>query len=538
MKECSRWGAARLAACGVTMLLASGREALAQAGPAPETGWPVAPGTLRAAIERITPASMEGDLWFIAHDLLGGRDTPSPGLDIAAHYIAAQFRGAGLEPVGDDGYFQTATWESRRRGAGEFAAALRSGAQTITLRYEEVSIAAGDEVDLKGAPLVRLASANLAALDGMDPAVLTGAVVLTDLPNFRTAAREAQRDAFVALQEVLPRLERAGAGAVIAVDRLGKEGTGFGSGELVDPGAGRPRRRGMQFNPPLLWSHSPQVAALFDSLIDGPVDGSADLVLGHAQAVPVPLRNVVGMLRGSDPLRRDEVALVTAHYDHIGAGAPVDGDGIFNGANDDGSGTVTLIALARALASLPQEDRPARSVLFMAVFGEERGLLGSQHYVRNPIVPLAKTVGNLNLEQIGRTDSTDGPQVNRASLTGFAFSTLTDSFVKAGRAMGVEVFDHPANSEPFFSRSDNVAFAAAGIPAHTLCVAYVYPDYHGRGDHWDRIDYENMARVGRMTALGLYLLADAPEAPAWNEDHPRTSRYVEAWRRLHGIEQP
>jgi Zn-dependent M28 family amino/carboxypeptidase len=123
----------------------------------------------------------------------------------------------------------------------------------------------------------------------------------------------------------------------------------------------------------------------------------------------------------------------------------------------------------------------------MTVFGEERGLLGSQYYAGHPIKPLVKTIANINLEQVGRADSKDDvePQVNRASLTGFSFSTMTDSFVEAGRAFGVDVYDHPQNSESYFARSDNVAFAAAGIPAHTLCVEYDYPDYHGRGDHWD-----------------------------------------------------
>lgn len=533
------WSAWHLLACSAAALIAMASSAPAQDEIGVSTIRSDVPEPMRAALDRITAASMQGDLWFIAHDLLGGRDTPSPGLDLAAHYIAAQFRGAGLEPVGDDGYFQTAMWESRERGRAEFDATIRAGAQSIDLRYEEVSIAAtDDEVSTAGAPLVRLACANVAALDGMDAAPLEGAVVLTDLPNPRTAPRESQREAFLTLQDVLPRLERAGVAAVIAVDRRATEGSGFGSGDLVDPQGQSPRRRGMRFDPPLLWSHNPQVAALFDALADGPADGSVDLTLGPAHAVPVPLRNVVGALRGRDPVRRDQWVLVTAHYDHIGASAPVDGDGIFNGANDDGSGTVTLVAIARALASLSQEDRPGRSILFVAVFGEERGLLGSQHYVRNPIVPLAQTIGNVNLEQVGRTDSTDGPQVNRASLTGFAFSTLTDSFVQAGQALGVEVYDHPANSEPFFSRSDNVAFAAAGIPAHTLCVAYVYPDYHGRGDHWDKVDYDNMARIGRMTALGVWFLSDRTEPPAWNEDHPRTGRFVEAWRRLHASPQP
>lgn len=526
-------------AAGFSSVLLIGALALsAQAQDETVDAWSHVPAELRDAVERITPASLSGDLSFIASDLLGGRGTPSPGLEMAAHYIAAQFRGAGLEPVGDDGYFQTARWEVLGRGEDAFTASITLGARTVDLQYEQVSILTEEELNLTGARLVRLAIGDASMIDSIDPAMLKGAVVLTDLANFRTAPRAAQREVFTAMQSMLPKLQSAEVAAVIGVDRSAPTGSGFGAGELVDPEAGAARRRGFRVDPPLLWSHDPEVAAIFDALESGPADGAVNLRLGPAAAEPVKLYNVVGLLRGSDAALADEYVLVTAHYDHLGSSSPVDGDAIFNGANDDGSGTVSVIALARALGSLAPEFRPARSVLFMTVFGEERGLLGSRYYSNHPIVPLDRTIGNINLEQVGRTDSTEGPQIRRASLTGFAFSTLTDSFVEAGLATGVDVYDHPANSESFFGRSDNVAFAALGIPAHTLCVAYEYPDYHGRGDHWDKVDYENMAAVGRMVTLGLYLLADRPEAPVWNTGHPRTGRYVEAWRRLHGVADP
>jgi Zn-dependent M28 family amino/carboxypeptidase len=161
------------------------------------------------------------------------------------------------------------------------------------------------------------------------------------------------------------------------------------------------------------------------------------------------------------------------------------------------------------------------------VFGEEAGLLGTRYYIRNPVFPLAKTVANVNLEHLGRTDASEGAQLARAMFTGFDYSDVPKTFQAAGELTGVEVYDHPQGGA-FFNRSDNVAFANAGIPAHTVCVALEFPDYHGTGDHWDKIDYGNMAKVVRMLGTGVLMLANNPEAPRWNGANPKTERYRKA----------
>src|SRR5262249_42490866 len=125
---------------------------------------------------------------------------------------------------------------------------------------------------------------------------------------------------------------------------------------------------------------------------------------------PVKLRNVIGLLRGSDPVLKDSYVFLTVHYDHLG----MDRRGrIYNGANDNGSGTVSVMELASAIAS--RATRPRRSVVFMTFFGEEKGDVGSDYYARHPIVPIEQTVANVNLEQVGRTDSLEGPQVASAT---------------------------------------------------------------------------------------------------------------------------
>jgi hypothetical protein len=328
-------------------------------------------------LKRISGDAMRGHLSFLASDLLEGRGTPSRGLDLAAEYIAAQFRMAGLEAVGDDGYFQTADWN-------------------------------------KVKPPVRRN------------------------PNAASAVQETE-------------------------------------------------------------------------------------TATSTNLVPVKVRNVIGVLHGSDPVLRDTYVLVTAHYDHLGI---KDGK-IFNGANDNGSGTVSVIELAKAFASM--KSKPKRSIVFMTFFGEEKGLVGSRYYGKNPIFPLSKTVAGINLEQVGRTDDSEGVQIASAGITGFDFSEVGDIIVKAGVATDIKIWKHPVNSDRYFGASDNQALADQGVPAHTVSVAYGFPDYHAPNDDWEKIDYANMEKVDRAIALAVLNIANNPIEPKWNASNPKAAKYLKAW---------
>jgi Zn-dependent M28 family amino/carboxypeptidase len=272
--------------------------------------------------------------------------------------------------------------------------------------------------------------------------------------------------------------------------------------------------------------NKPELAAF---LKDNP-DSRLSVHMAASIEKPVKVHNVAGLLRGSDPQLGDTYVLLTAHYDHLGTRATGD-DKIFNGANDDGSGTVSVVEIASAIAAL--EKHPARSILFMTFFGEERGLVGSRYYGRHPLVPLEKTVADLNLEQIGRTDASDGPQIGTASITGFDFSELPGILADAGKVAGIKVYKNEQASDPYFARSDNQALADVGIPAHTLCVAFDYPDYHKVGDHWEKVDYANMAKVDRAVALALLHVASDAPPPKWNEGNPQAKKYVDAAKKLH-----
>jgi len=218
--------------------------------------------------------------------------------------------------------------------------------------------------------------------------------------------------------------------------------------------------------------------------------------------------NIVGVLPGSDPELSDEYILVTAHYDHVGVGRPVNGDSIYNGADDDASGTAALIWIAEKLAAA---DTPlARSIVFAAVTGEEMGLLGTRWYISDPPVPLEATVANLNIEMIARPDPAVGP--GRAWLTGFERTTMGEMLSVAGLA--VDPDPHPEQN--YYERSDNIAFARLGIPAHTLSSYGGHGEYHTPDDETELADADHMAAAADVAVQVVVELANG-EAPAWNE---------------------
>jgi Zn-dependent M28 family amino/carboxypeptidase len=246
--------------------------------------------------------------------------------------------------------------------------------------------------------------------------------------------------------------------------------------------------------------------------------------MGAPAVEPVTLRNVVGVLRGAEGPLRDSYLLLTAHYDHLGLRAAGSGDRIYNGANDNASGSAALVEIARALSSLPSP--PARSIIFAALFGEENGALGSRYYVERPPIPLEKTVADINLEQLGRTDDTEGAKLLQFNLTGYGFSTLGEQFAKVAPECGVQVVNDRKRGDEYFERSDNISFSRAGMPSTTVSVSYEFPDYHGLGDEWPKISYNNMQQVACGIAVGVLSIANLPDPPHWNSGNQKSRRYI------------
>lgn len=472
-----------------------------------------------AALERISADSLRGHLSFIASDLLEGRGTPSRGQDLAAEYIAAQYRRAGLEAVGDDGYFQTANWKFAETNLKDFSFRLDAGKEHLNIPAKLLSFSFTQALALAPSAVVKIDPSDAAALNSPRAATLAGKVVVSTRPDFNAMPHEQAMAAYKGWEAYGEKLATLHPALLLVVDRAHPSGDAGGTGRLIDPENGGEPASTM----PYMTIHSAQAIRVLDAL--GADGGGARISVNVAAPAEraVKLRNVIGVLRGSDPVLKNTYVMVTAHYDHLG----VKGGTIYNGANDDGSGTVSVMEIAGALAGMKQ--RPARSIVFMTVFGEELGLFGSRYYGRHPILPIKQTVADVNLEQVGRTDSSEGPQLNNASMTGFDFSDVGTVFQKAGKLTGINVYKNEANSDFYFGKSDNQALADQGVPAHTLCVAFEYPDYHAPGDHWEKVDYANMAKVDRMVALGVLMIANDPVAPKWNTANALTKPYVEAW---------
>jgi hypothetical protein len=219
-------------------------------------------------------------------------------------------------------------------------------------------------------------------------------------------------------------------------------------------------------------------------------------------------RNVIGRLEGRDEKMKDQVILLTAHMDHIGIRQPVNGDNIYNGADDDASGCVAVLQLARALV---HEKAPKRTVLFVFFGSEETGGQGNQYFLQHPPVPLKDIVANLEFEMIGRADSAIKP--DELWLTGFDRSNLGPELAKHGAKLVAD--PHP--KENFFQRSDNYALAKQGIIAHTVSSFGLHNDYHRPSDDVSHIDFTHMEEAIHSMLGPVKWLADSDFKPEWVE---------------------
>lgn len=228
---------------------------------------------------------------------------------------------------------------------------------------------------------------------------------------------------------------------------------------------------------------------------------------GNAEYPTAP--NVAALLRGRDPALRDEYVAVVAHMDHTGVGRPVNGDSIRNGADDNASGTAGVLALAEAFARL--ELRSRRSVLFLVVSGEERGLVGSRHFVSHPTVPIDRIVGLVNLDMISRN------RPDSVYLNGWGKSTMSDlvrelasRHPELGLAVGPDEEDRPRTP----ADSDHYPFQRRGVP-YVFFYTGSHPDYHRVSDHADRTDPDKAARVTRLAFYTLWEVAESADRPVW-----------------------
>jgi hypothetical protein len=439
----------------------------------------------------ITATDIERRVGIIAHDSMAGRDTPSPGLKKTASYIASEFASFGLLPAIGTDFFQWYPLTEVRPGS-------RAG-QSLTLRHSTGEYALDPSRDFISLPVGAAARASGPLAAASD-----------DLAGKVAVVRATAQTLGDRLGELRGLLDGGAVGALIALDAPERYLTGvrlFFESERLS--VGRPET--LQA-PAAIVPLASLPGALRRAIEHNDVpEGWTAEVRSSATMRADSAMNVIGWLEGSDPMLRDEYVVFTAHMDHVGVGRPVNGDSIYNGADDDASGTAGIVELAQAFASGP---RPRRSVVFMTVSGEEKGLLGSEWYSEHPLFPLEKTVANLNMDMIGRnwTDTIAAIGKEESSL-----GATADRIVAEYPELGLEVVDDMWPEERFYFRSDHYNFARKGVPI-LFFFNGTHADYHRPSDEPEKIDAEKTARILRLVYLLGREVANADEPPAWDPD--------------------
>ncbi|MDW8465239.1 MAG: M28 family peptidase [Chloroherpetonaceae bacterium] len=454
---------------------------------------------------------------FLASDELMGRMTGEIGNNVAARYIAEQFRLYGLKEVqGAAGYYQKVPLVKVRPPKDAFLVwgtdTLRQGKDLLVLNGSKLTVTA-PVVFAKHGIVDDKAGRN--DYEGIDAKGKIVVVKLGDADN--TDVRQALR-----LRETKQKAA-AERGAMALL-------------ELYD--ATVPWSLIMQFaNRETIQLPSEETAHLtYIWLSDAGKTyleralrtESLTIESSGLQREPFFSQNVIGLIEGSDPTLRNEYILLSAHYDHIGTGRrPNQTDTIFNGARDNGMGTTALLAAAKAFSQKP----PKRSVICLAVTAEEVGLLGSQYYATHPLVPLEQTVFNLNVDGAGYNDTTI------VTVIGWERTTAMKDIEAGAKAFGLGIISDPAPEQNLFNRSDNVSFAAKGVPAPTFSEGFrsfnaeIGKYYHQPADQADEnFNFSYLHRFCQAYIHAARRIADRPERPRW----VKGDKYEPAFNLLYG----
>jgi hypothetical protein len=448
------------------------------------------------SLERIAANSLRADVSFLASNELEGRGTPSNGLDLAAEFIRSKFRANGLLGSARGDYLQSIQLVRTTIDRAGFRVRFYSSGRTVNVAFSDVKVLTPVPAEVLLAPVYDF---NLSHVPG--PGSLKGRVVVVQMRDFQ--------------YEVRNLLNRAHPAAVIIFTRLAIGGNNEHYNIPL------PEATYQNETPPYIIVNSSTVIEEYAALSGG--GGTTVEVRLRVNKEWRSISNVIGVLPGADPTFRNQYVLVTSHYDHLGKRSGQ----IYYGANDDASGTASVIEIAGVLARMTKH--PRRTVIFICFAGEEEHLMGSAYYVQHPMFPLARTIAVVNLEQLGRTDGDDGEVQHQVSFTGASYSNVFERFERAAQIGGIRLDASSAEDAAHFEAGDNLSFAKAGIPAHTVYVVFRFPDYHRVSDTWQKIDYDNMADVDQMLAFGIIDLANHSQAPRWS----RSSRLAIPFSRIH-----
>ena len=473
--------------------------------------------SISAAVGTITPADVSRRVHIIAHDSMGGRDTPSPGLDKTAAYIGAEFRRLGLKPGGDSGtYLQR--YAITRRQADTTRTSLQVGPAALRYGNDFYSFGVLPERTISGPVVVVTGKAN--GTDPLQGQSVTGAWVLL------VATAGQGRGGITADYPTIEAAAAAGAVGVILVSNRTNSDWQARAGRALRPSIAVAGGESGQAGAFLELRDATAASAL--SIDPGALRAATARSFRKLEGITLTFRgaytvlsrttapNTVGILEGSDPQLKNEYLVYSAHMDHVGTAGESPGcravgaDSICNGADDDASGTVAVVEAAEAFAQL--HPRPKRSIIFLTVSGEEHGLWGSEYFARHPPVPVANLVANLNLDMVGRNwrDTIVAIGKEHSDL-----GATLERVAAAHPELNMKPIDDLWPDERFYFRSDHFNFARVGVPI-LFFFNGVHPDYHQVSDHPDKIDAEKEARIIKLAFyLGLEI-ANAAERPKWN----------------------
>jgi hypothetical protein len=501
------------------------------------------------AMKSITPDRLKAQLTLIASDEFEGRETSFRGQKLAATYIASQFEKMGLQPIGDSGtYYEHFPVVQITVGTGSYlTTSTPSGTKDWTgFGREYIPFSSGKDTTISGevefagyginsTPLKHSDYDSAKSYKGKIVLVLRGTPGDDDSSsiffNNRSAGISVAKRIYA---------EQSGAAGVLIVeetrDRTMKKAFEERQDDLV---------RGLITLGQRVRSELPVFSVskiIANELLRGSghtieglqkgIDSSKKMnsfsIPGARATLTVKIdkqekitENVIGLLSGSDSLLKDEYIVFSAHYDHVGKNV-VNGD-IYNGADDDGSGTCAVLEEATAFASMKQ--RPKRSLVFLTVAGEEKGLLGSLYYTEHPIIPLEKTIANLNTDMIGRSD----PEHEKMNDSNYVYiigadklSTELDSISRRANDESVKLnldyrFNDESDSHQYYRRSDHYNFSKKKIPI----IFYFdgeHADYHKPTDEVEKIDFRLLSKRAQLVFYTGWKLANAPKRPSVDKE--------------------
>ena len=432
---------------------------------------------------------IRAELGFLASDAMQGRGSGTNYERIAAEYIGSQFRQFGLEPAGDTdsagnkSFVQRVSLESAKFIEPP-SLTITSGGSTQKWQYGRDFLVSFLRTT-KASGELQIAEAG--------SSFTKGAVVAVKLDGSVT---QQQR------QDIARKAFGAGAAALVVVETEDNRKTReAGNAKLP---ALSPRVGGVSADSSFVVISLKKEA--HDALLAMPAGTKVEFGGATETADASATWNAIGVLRGSDSRAAAEVIMLSAHLDHLGVNDTLTGDKIYNGADDDASGCVAVLELARVIAS---GKRPKRTIYFVCFGSEERGGFGSRYFIAHSPVPLEQIVADLTFEMLGRADAKVPP--GTLWLTGFERSTLGPELARQGASLVAD--PHPEQN--FFQRSDNYPLALRGVIAHTISSFGLHTDYHRPSDEPGKIDFPFMTRSLNSLVKPIQWFANSDFRPAW-----------------------